>query len=224
MYGSFHGNVIPRIARSESIRETSATEHSRIQRGITFLSTSSCGSINNKKVWPLSSSSPCPTSFCHCHLTFLPFCLYPELAVQSKQSSFGLQSLFASDKWCTWWMVVVLKMMEVNSRVLHGFLLAATLFHTFINGLEGGVTKYINQICAQHCAGKNCKPSEDREITLMEPEVRNMSRKQNEILSGKRQTSKSGNNNPKHRYLIWEWEIWNNINVLKELVMMVMGD
>lgn len=34
--------------------------------------------------------------------------------------------------------------MEVNSRVLHGFLLAATLFNTFINGLEGGVTKYIN--------------------------------------------------------------------------------
>lgn len=36
----------------------------------------------------------------------------------------------------------------------------------------------------------------------MEPEVRNMSRKWNEILSGKRQTNKSGNNNPKHRYLI----------------------
>lgn len=34
--------------------------------------------------------------------------------------------------------------MEVNSRVLRGFLLAATLFNTFINGLEGGVTKYIN--------------------------------------------------------------------------------
>lgn len=41
----------------------------------------------------------------------------------------------------------------------------------------------------------------------MEPGVRNMSRKQNEILSGKRQTNNSEKNNPKHRYLIGGLEI-----------------
>lgn len=43
----------------------------------------------------------------------------------------------------------------------------------------------------------------------MEPEVRNMSRKQNEFLSGKVQTNKSGTNNPKHRHLMGE--IWKAV-------------